>query len=211
MPARRSERQRYSPLRHAFWAARRDAVKVAPPRSTHASREIRFCPVSRVPPAGFARSRSCAPPSEPATFRACGRARPRASPMHVPNAGIARMCAEILLLDTARRGRYGRQTDGSERGSGVIVNLDALLEDATEAPPCGPNLEHDLLFFELEEAARAKPEQRIGDAVRPGEDPKWPRVAELGEQLLLRSKDLRIAVLLTRALTHTEGIPGDRK
>ena len=93
-------------------------------------------------------------------------------------------------------------------GGGQIVNLDALLEDATEAPPCGPNLEHDLLFFELEEAARAKPEQRIGDAVRPGEDPKWPRVVELGEQLLRRSKDLRIAVLLTRALTRTEGIPG---
>src|SRR5262245_27541913 len=95
-----------------------------------------------------------------------------------------------------------------ERGGRAIVNLDALLEDATEAPPCGPNLEHDLLFFELEEASRAKPEQRIGDAVRPGEEPKWPRVVELGQQLLHRSKDLRIAVLLTRALTHTEGIPG---
>jgi type VI secretion system protein ImpA len=44
--------------------------------------------------------------------------------------------------------------------------------------------------------------------VRPGEDAKWPRVIELAEQLLVRSKDLRIAVLLTRALTRTEGIPG---
>jgi type VI secretion system protein ImpA len=93
-------------------------------------------------------------------------------------------------------------------GARAIVNLDALLEDAIEAPPCGPNLEHDLLFFELEEAARPKPEQRIGDAVRPGEDAKWPRVVELGEQLLRRSKDLRIAVLLTRGLTRTEGILG---
>jgi len=33
-------------------------------------------------------------------------------------------------------------------------------------------------------------------------------VVELGEQLLLRSKDLRVAVLLTRALTHTEGVLG---
>lgn len=44
--------------------------------------------------------------------------------------------------------------------------------------------------------------------MRPGEEPKWPRVVELGGELLLRSKDLRIAVLLTRALTRTQGIVG---
>ena len=89
-----------------------------------------------------------------------------------------------------------------------MLDLEALLSETKELAPCGPDLEHDLPVFELEEAARGKPEQRVGDAVKPGEDPKWPKVVELASALLLRSKDLRIAVHLTRALTRTEGLPG---
>ena len=89
-----------------------------------------------------------------------------------------------------------------------MLELEPFLTDTREKPPCGPNLEHDLAFFELEEAARGKAEQQIGDAVKPGEDPQWQKVVDLGQSLLLRSKDLRVAVLLTRALTRTEGIVG---
>jgi type VI secretion system protein ImpA len=89
-----------------------------------------------------------------------------------------------------------------------MVNVEALLTETKETRPCGPNLEHDLSFFELEEAARAKPEQRFGDAIKPAEEPSWPKVIELSQTLLARTKDLRIAVHLTRGLTHTEGISG---
>jgi type VI secretion system protein ImpA len=89
-----------------------------------------------------------------------------------------------------------------------MVNVDALLAETKDMPPCGPNLEHDLSFFELEEAARTKPEQRFGDAVKPAEEPSWPKVLELSQTLLTRTKDLRIAVHLTRGLTRTEGVPG---
>jgi type VI secretion system protein ImpA len=89
-----------------------------------------------------------------------------------------------------------------------MVNVEALLAETEGNPPCGPNLEHDLSFFELEEAARAKPEQRFGDAVKPAEEPSWPKVIELSQALLARTKDLRLAVHLTRGLTHVEGIPG---
>jgi len=89
-----------------------------------------------------------------------------------------------------------------------MVDLEGLLSEIREPPPCGPNLEHDLSFFELEEAARGKPEQRVGDVFKPGEDPNWPKVADLAQGLLLRTKDLRIGVHLTRALTRTQGIPG---
>ena len=89
-----------------------------------------------------------------------------------------------------------------------MLGIEAALSETKEAPPCGPNLEHDLSFFALEEAARAKPEQRLGDAVKPGEDPNWPKVIELAQGLLLRTKDLRVAIHLTRALTRTESIPG---
>jgi len=89
-----------------------------------------------------------------------------------------------------------------------MVTLESLLLETKESPPCGPNLEHDLSFFEFEEAARTKPEQRLGNAVKPAEDPNWQKVVDFGQNLLARTKDLRVATLLTRALTRTEGIPG---
>jgi len=89
-----------------------------------------------------------------------------------------------------------------------MPDLEGLLSETRDSPPCGPNLEHDLAFFELEEAARGKLEQRVGDAVKPAEDPSWPKVVELARVLLLRTKDLRVVVHLTRALSRTEGVPG---
>src|SRR5206468_9189384 len=89
-----------------------------------------------------------------------------------------------------------------------MLDVGTVLAETRELPPCGPNLEHDLSFFELEEAARAKPEQRLGDAIKPAEDPNWPKVIELAQGLFARTKDLRIAIHLTRALTRTDGIPG---
>src|SRR5438876_9224538 len=89
-----------------------------------------------------------------------------------------------------------------------MIDLEVLLAETKESPPCGPNLEHDLSFFELEEAARGKPEQRIGEAIKPAEEPNWAKVAALAQGLLVRTKDLRTGVHLTRALTHMDGIPG---
>jgi type VI secretion system protein ImpA len=89
-----------------------------------------------------------------------------------------------------------------------MLDVGTVLAETREAPPCGPNLEHDLSFFELEEAARGKPEQRSGDVVKPAEEPNWAKVVDLAQATLFRTKDLRVAVHLTRALTATEGVPG---
>lgn len=89
-----------------------------------------------------------------------------------------------------------------------MLDVGTVLAETRELPPCGPNLEHDLSFFELEEAARGKAEQRTGDAVKPAEDPNWAKVVDRAQAILHRSKDLRVAVQLTRALACTEGIPG---
>src|SRR4029450_4683665 len=62
--------------------------------------------------------------------------------------------------------------------------------------------------FESEEAPRGKPEQRSGDAVKPAEDPNWPKVIDLAQAALLRSKDVRVAVHLTPAPARAEGGPG---
>jgi type VI secretion system protein ImpA len=76
------------------------------------------------------------------------------------------------------------------------------------AGPSGPNLEYDADFLALERAQQGRPEQVIGDAVNAAEEPNWPDVRERAEALLNRSRDLRVAMSLTRALLQTEGFGG---
>jgi type VI secretion system protein ImpA len=84
----------------------------------------------------------------------------------------------------------------------------SLLADVSPDRPCGDNLEYDLDFAALERAARAVPEQVMGTAVVPAKDPDWKDVRSRALDLLGRSKDLRIAVLLLRALLRTDGVLG---
>jgi type VI secretion system protein ImpA len=48
----------------------------------------------------------------------------------------------------------------------------------------------------------------MGDSVVPGEEPNWPEVRHHAIALLGRTKDLRIAVQLTRSLIRTDGFVG---
>lgn len=89
-----------------------------------------------------------------------------------------------------------------------MIDLDQLLAEASESPPCGPDLEYDAAFLELEQASRGKPEQQYGDTVVPAEEPAWVQVRKLAPDLLIRSKDLRVAALLAQALVCTEGFAG---
>lgn len=86
-----------------------------------------------------------------------------------------------------------------------MIDLDALLADTVEMPPCGPNLEYDPAFQALEEVARERPEQQFGATVIAAQEPRWAEVRAGAEALLRRSKDLRVATLLVRALVKTEG------
>ena len=79
------------------------------------------------------------------------------------------------------------------------------LEDAN---PSGPNLEYDPDFQALERAQQGRPEQVIGDTVKPGEDPDWRDVRDRAEALLSRARDLRVVTALTMALLRTEGFAG---
>ena len=84
------------------------------------------------------------------------------------------------------------------------------LEPISGDSPCGPNLEDDLDFLSLEEAAREKRSEEFrkdgGDAILiQGSSVNWDTVQSLAEALLGRSKDLRVAVYLTRARLHTTG------
>ena len=86
--------------------------------------------------------------------------------------------------------------------------FDALLEQTTDTPPCGPNLEYDQSYLELERAVQVKPEQVLGDHIIPATTPDWLDIKKRAIELLGRSKDIRIAVWLTRALVSLENLPG---
>lgn len=87
-------------------------------------------------------------------------------------------------------------------------SVERLLEPVSESKPTGDNLEYQPEFAELERAALGKPARQMGSAVAPGEPPNFTRVVELATGLLQRSKDLRIAVQLVRALLETQGFAG---
>lgn len=88
------------------------------------------------------------------------------------------------------------------------IDVAALLQPVPGDDPCGENLEYDAAFGELERAAQGKPEQQYGDTVIPAEEPDWSAVKKQAEALLGRSKDLRAAVYLARALVRTDGLAG---
>lgn len=82
------------------------------------------------------------------------------------------------------------------------------------ACPCGPDLEYDPDFLQLQQVLRARPEPefrvpqqdgRGGRTLPDGAPIAWSEVSEMAQALLLRSKDLRLAIWLTRARLHLEG------
>lgn len=91
----------------------------------------------------------------------------------------------------------------------AAVDVDSLLSPVPGNDPCGADLEYgDPGFAELDRAAQGKPEQQIGSTIIAAEPPDWKVVGRQAGELLGRTKDLRIAVHLTKALLHTEGLRG---
>jgi type VI secretion system protein ImpA len=82
------------------------------------------------------------------------------------------------------------------------------LPDLADGTPCGPDLELDPAFGELERSAQGKPESQFGDTVQPATPPDWEETARLAEELLARTRDLRVLTLLAIARLHLTGLPG---
>lgn len=74
--------------------------------------------------------------------------------------------------------------------------------------PCGDNLEYAPEFLAIGQAVQGRPEQQYGETIIPAEEPDWSEVERLAEELLSRTKDLRVCVLLTRACTNNHGLAG---
>ncbi|MDQ6620763.1 MAG: type VI secretion system ImpA family N-terminal domain-containing protein, partial [Pseudomonadota bacterium] len=88
------------------------------------------------------------------------------------------------------------------------------LKSMTVDSACGPNLEYDPEFVDLVRSAQGTPERPAyteGGTPTPAEPPDWRAVREHASALLNRTRDLRVVLLLTRALTNTDGLSGLRE
>ncbi|WP_157888264.1 type VI secretion system protein TssA [Neptunicoccus sediminis] len=89
----------------------------------------------------------------------------------------------------------------------MSLDLDTVLGGFDGEEPSGPDLEYDAAFSDLAIAATAKGEQQVGDKVIEAEDADYAEVVKLGEALLEKTMDLRIAVYLAEAGLNRHGYP----
>ena len=89
-----------------------------------------------------------------------------------------------------------------------VIDVENLLSEIAAAAPCGEDLEYDPTFAEMEKLAQETPERQYGDTIIPAEPPDWRGVRRTALTLLERTRDLRVAVYLTRALLHVDGLAG---
>lgn len=84
------------------------------------------------------------------------------------------------------------------------LDIEPLLSDLQGDAPCGVDLEYDPAFLALLEAGAGKPETQWSPAV----PPEWFAVLDQSLQLARRTRDLRVAVWVTRAAAHVHGLIG---
>lgn len=92
--------------------------------------------------------------------------------------------------------------------TGPPLDLESLLSPLGGESPSGPDLVYDPAFVEMEQAGAGKPERQYGDKVYPAEPADWPTVHARALALVGRSRDLRVAVWLTRSAARLEGLAG---
>jgi type VI secretion system protein ImpA len=91
--------------------------------------------------------------------------------------------------------------DATHDASVLSPPFDRWLLPLGDGQACGPDLEYDPESLELEQTA-GTPASQFG----PGEPPNWPRMLELSESLLSRTRDLRVAMRWGRAKLNLDGV-----
>jgi type VI secretion system protein ImpA len=85
-----------------------------------------------------------------------------------------------------------------------------LLDPVSADARCGPDLEYDPAFVMLQAAAAPRIEAQYGDFVDVPASANWAEIERDCRALLLRSKDIRLAVILLRCRTRLDGAVGLR-
>lgn len=91
-----------------------------------------------------------------------------------------------------------------------MIDVDALLQPLSDDSPCGEDLSYDPAFLELETLMQGKPERQVGDQIIQAEEPNWRDVRTQALELAGRTRDMRVALILSVSLIRTEGIEGFR-
>jgi type VI secretion system protein ImpA len=93
-----------------------------------------------------------------------------------------------------------------------MLDLEALLAPVPKSPPCGEDMLFSPQFDAIQQARQQDdPSLEQGDWVTDLKEADWPFVAKESLRLLRQStKDLRLAVWLTEALTYQSGFAGLR-
>lgn len=86
------------------------------------------------------------------------------------------------------------------------LDINTFLIDVKADSPCGENLEHDSQFQEMERLAKGKPESQFSEAV----EPDWKSVRKLALEILKKTRDVRVAVLVTHAAANLNDLEGVR-
>ena len=88
------------------------------------------------------------------------------------------------------------------------MDIETFCSVLADDNPAGPDLEYDQDFLALEQSQRVKEERQFGDTIIPAEPPDWKLVLAQASALGQRTRDLRVACAMTRALTHLHGLGG---
>lgn len=86
------------------------------------------------------------------------------------------------------------ESDGLEPVAGWLKPLDDS--------QCGENLEYEAEFLAFNKALEGKPETQFS----PAEPPAWREVLEISQELMGRTRDLRVAIGWSRAMLNLEGL-----
>lgn len=85
-----------------------------------------------------------------------------------------------------------------------------LLEPVSADAPCGPDLEYDPAFVMLQAAIAPKGDAQYGDFVDAPPPANWAEIERECRALLLRTKDVRLVVILARCRARQAGAEGLR-
>jgi len=86
------------------------------------------------------------------------------------------------------------------------LSAEELIQPVSEDLPCGEDLEYDAAFQEMESMMQSKPEQEFGDTIIPGSGPDWNGVNKHVNDLLPRTRDLRVLTYAALAELHLTGL-----
>jgi type VI secretion system protein ImpA len=96
----------------------------------------------------------------------------------------------------------------SVRHDMALIDIPTLLQPVSPALPCGPNLEYSPLYLEALRAVEGRPDAQYGSLHVAAVEPDWKRVKTVTLELLAQSRDLRLALWLTRSLVGLHGVAG---